>query len=70
MSNAVRSDLSVHRTFVVQFVPTRRRAGTQLAGRVEHVASGRAAEFSCLQVLLDFFAAELRAQAPGELSQE
>ncbi len=44
--------LSVHRTFVVQL-----HAGAaegRYSGRVEHVVSGRALQFSCLEDLLEF----------------
>jgi hypothetical protein len=44
--------LSVHRTFVVQL-----HAGAvdgHWSGRVEHVASGRLAQFSDLEALLEF----------------
>jgi hypothetical protein len=44
--------LSVYRTFVVQL-----HAGAddgQCSGRVEHVASGRSAQFSTMAALLEF----------------
>lgn len=50
--------LSVHRTFVVQL-----HAGTtdgRYSGRVEHVVSGRALQFSSLEDLLEFM------EHPGE----
>jgi hypothetical protein len=50
---------SAHRAFVVQF---RKTAGDP-AGRVEHIASGEAALFSCEHDLFDFFRRILRTIA-------
>ena len=48
--------LSVHRAFVVHLGPDggRRR---RFQGRVEHLSSGRTAQFSSLAGLLEFFGA-------------
>ncbi|MGH8175485.1 MAG: hypothetical protein ACREV5_04385 [Steroidobacter sp.] len=53
---------TVHRTFVVQL-----HAGAgqgRYSGRVEHVASRRAARFSNLAGLLEFLADDSGAEAP------
>lgn len=44
--------LSVHRTYVVQLHPG--AVDGRYSGRVEHVASGRAAQFASLEALLSF----------------
>lgn len=63
--------------FVVQFSDATSFARDELAGRVEHVRSGRATRFASLAELLDFFAAELArassaagAAAAGAVSGE
>jgi hypothetical protein len=54
--------LSVHRTFVVQlYTETDVEAG-RVAGRVEHVVSGRATHFPSLEALLAFIASVLRGE--------
>ena len=61
-----RSGLSVHRAFVVHLNaaggPTRRR----FSGRVEHLSSGRTAQFSSLTGLLAFFGEFLADPRPRE----
>lgn len=60
----VGSTLSVHRAFVVHLsagAPGRRR----LSGRVEHLSSGRTAQFASLTELLAFFAAILEGPSPA-----
>jgi hypothetical protein len=58
------STLSVHRAFVVHFAsgggPRRRR----FHGRVEHLSSGRTAQFSSLAQLLGFVVLILDASRP------
>jgi hypothetical protein len=52
--------LSVHRAFVVQFQADTAVEQGHLAGRVEHVVSGQAADFQSLETLLTFIAQVLR----------
>jgi hypothetical protein len=52
--------LSVHRAFVVQFQADTAVEQGHLAGRVEHVVSGQAADFQSLETLLAFIAQVLR----------
>lgn len=52
--------LSVHRAFVVQFQADTVVEQGHLAGRVEHVVSGQAADFQSLEMLLAFIAQVLR----------
>jgi hypothetical protein len=52
--------LSVHRAFVVQFQADTVVEQGHLAGRVEHVVSGQAADFQSLETLLTFIAQVLR----------
>src|SRR5262245_8995337 len=62
LDSSVGSTLSVHRAFVVHLgaaAPGRRR----VSGRVEHLSSGRTAQFPSLKDLLAFFAAILDALA-------
>ena len=54
--------LSVHWAFVVQFDTHTDVARGHLAGRVEHVVSGQAADFQSLEMLLAFVAQVLRAE--------
>jgi hypothetical protein len=54
--------LSVHRAFVVQLQADTAVERGCLAGRVEHVVSGRATDFQSLETLLAFFAQVLRAE--------
>jgi hypothetical protein len=58
----------VQRAFVVQVHATAAVAHGQLAGRVEHVLSGRAAHFQTMDELLAFIARLLTAleSAPEE----
>ena len=48
--------LSVHWAFVVQFRSDAAVEQGHLAGRVEHVVSGQAADFQSLETLLAFIA--------------
>jgi hypothetical protein len=48
--------LSVHCAFVVQFQVDTAAVQGHLAGRVEHVVSGQAADFQSLDTLLAFIA--------------
>jgi hypothetical protein len=48
--------LSVYGAFVVQFDTHTDVARGHLAGRVEHVVSGQAADFQSLEMLLGFIA--------------
>jgi hypothetical protein len=61
------SSLSMHRAFVVHLGtgggPRRRR----FHGRVEHLSSGRAAQFSSLKSLLGFLAVILDGSEPAAL---
>ncbi len=63
------SGLSVHRAFVVHLNaaggPTRRR----FSGRVEHLSSGRTAQFSSLTGLLAFFGEFLADPRPRSVPQ-
>ena len=63
MAGKQAADLSVHRAFVVHLGtgggPRRRR----FHGRVEHLSSGRAAQFHSRDDLLPFFMAMLPAAA-------
>ena len=52
--------LSVHRVLVVQFQADTALEQGHLAGRVEHVVSGQAADFQSLETLLAFIAQVLR----------
>jgi hypothetical protein len=52
--------LSVNRAFVVQFQSDTAVEQGHLAGRVEHVVSGQAADFQSLEMLLVFIAQVLR----------
>jgi hypothetical protein len=54
--------LSVYWAFVVQFDTHTDVARGHLAGRVEHVASGQAADCRSLEMLLGFIAQVLRAE--------
>jgi hypothetical protein len=54
--------LSVHRAFVVQFRSDTAVEQGHLAGRVEHVVSGQAADFQSLEMLLGVIAQVLRAE--------
>jgi hypothetical protein len=61
-----RPTLSIHRAFVVHFAAggdggSRRR---RFQGRVEHLSSGRTAQFSSLKRLLEFLAAVLEGSEP------
>ena len=49
--------LSVHRAFVVHLGPASGLCRRRFRGRVEHLSSGRTAQFSSLRGLLEFFAA-------------
>ena len=49
-------ELSVQRSFVVQFDAQTRIEQGRMAGRVEHVVSGRATCFHALEALLNFVA--------------
>lgn len=60
--------LSVHRAFVVQFQSDTAVEQGYLAGRVEHVVTGQAADFRSLETLLAFIAPVLRAE--GERATE
>jgi hypothetical protein len=53
---------SVTRAFVVQFRSDTVVEQGRLAGRVEHVVSGQAADFQSLETLLAFMARVLRAE--------
>jgi hypothetical protein len=57
--------LSVYWAFVVQFYTHTDVARGHLAGRVEHVVSGQAADFQSLETLLAFIARVLRAEREG-----
>jgi hypothetical protein len=57
--------LSVYWAFVVQFAAHTDLARGHLAGRVEHVVSGQAADFQSLETLLAFIARVLRAERAG-----
>jgi hypothetical protein len=48
------SPLSVHGTFVVHFRLSTDVAHNELAGRIEHIASGQLAHFTSLEELLAF----------------
>jgi hypothetical protein len=54
--------LSVYWGFVVQFDTHTDVVCGHLAGRVEHVVSGQAADFQSLEMLLGFIAQVLRAE--------
>jgi hypothetical protein len=54
--------LSVHHTFVVQNHSDTAVERGNLAGRVEHVVTGQAADFQSLETLLAFIAQVLRAE--------
>lgn len=54
--------LSVHRAFVVQFHSDTAVEQGHLAGRVEHVVSGQAADFQSLDTLLAFIAQVLHEE--------
>jgi hypothetical protein len=54
--------LSVHRAFVVQFQADTVVEQGRLAGRVEHVVSGQAADFQSLETLLTFTCQVLREE--------
>ena len=56
------STLSVHRAFVVH-LGAGGPGGRRVNGRVEHLSSGRTAQFASLKDLLAFFAAVLDAPA-------
>ena len=58
------STLSAHRAFVVHLGKGGRPGGRRFRGRVEHLSSGRSAQFSSLEGLVAFFAAFLDASAP------
>ena len=57
--------LSVCWAFVVQFDSHTDVARGHLAGGVEHVVSGQAADFQSLETLLAFIARVLRAERAG-----
>ena len=57
--------LSVTRAFVVQFQADTAVEQGHLAGRVEHVVSGRAAAFQSLEMLLAFIGEVLRQECDG-----
>jgi hypothetical protein len=57
--------LSVYGAFVVQFDSHTDVARGHLAGRVEHVVSGQAADFQSLETLLAFITQALRAAREG-----
>jgi hypothetical protein len=52
--------LPAHRAFVVHFAATSRRR-RRFFGRVEHLATGAAAQFRSLRDLLEFFAERVDA---------
>jgi hypothetical protein len=54
--------LSVHWAFVVQFRSDTAAEQGHLAGRVEHVVSGQAADFQSLDTLLAFIAQVLHEE--------
>jgi hypothetical protein len=54
--------LSVHRAFVVQFQADTVVEQGHLAGRVEHVVSGQAADFQSLETMLMFIGQVLRQE--------
>jgi hypothetical protein len=54
--------LSVQRAFVVQFQSDTAVEQGRLAGRVEHVVAGQAADFQSLGTWLTFIAQVLRAE--------
>ena len=54
--------LSVHLAFVVQFDTLTNVVRGQLAGRVEHVVSGKATQFHSLESLLRFIDQLLHTQ--------
>ena len=62
--NADRSPLSAHRAFVVHLGATGGAGRRRYRGRVEHLSSGRTAQFSSLQGLLEFFAAIFDGPVP------
>jgi hypothetical protein len=65
LERPVGATLSVHRAFVVHFGargPGRRR----FSGRVEHLSSGRTAQFASLKDLLTFFGGVLEAPRPRQ----
>jgi hypothetical protein len=55
------------RAFVVQFGRRSDTARGQFAGRVEHVASGRAGHFDAAEELLAFFGRVLIDEDPGRV---
>jgi hypothetical protein len=59
-ADETRSGLSVERAFVVHLRPEARPEEGRLAGRVEHVSSGRSAHFGSLAELLAFLGRVLR----------
>jgi hypothetical protein len=57
------SGLSVERAFVVHLREHRGSGRRRFSGRVEHLSSGRSAQFSSLEGLLAFFAGILDGSA-------
>ena len=54
------------RAFVVQFLATAEVAAGRMEGRVEHVVSGQATNFTSVEDLLAFMAPVLHQQRPGD----
>jgi hypothetical protein len=59
-----RTSLSTHRAFVVHFAAGGRRR-RRFHGRVEHLSSGRTAQFSSLKRLLEFVGLMLDGTDPA-----
>ena len=54
----------MQRDFVIQIRPDADVSGGQLAGRIEHIASGRAGHFKDICELVSFISAVLAAPPP------
>jgi hypothetical protein len=61
-----RASLGAHRAFVVHFAAGGDGARRRFRGRVEHLASGRAAQFPSLARLVDFIGAVLDGTDPDD----
>jgi hypothetical protein len=57
--------LSIHRSFVVRLYPVGDLDAGEISGRVEHIISGEAGEFSSTQELLRLLSRLLRAGGCG-----
>ncbi len=62
--------LPIHHAFVVQFHPDTSVEDGRMAGRIEHVVSGRARHFHSLETLLAFIAQVLRDGRQASQAEE